>query len=43
MIATPARQRKSPAHVCMNEIVVTPTWNRLIVGGGEMMLAPKIE
>jgi len=34
---------ESPAHVCMNEIVVTPTWNRLIVGGGEMMLAPKIE
>jgi len=34
---------ESPAHVCMNEIVVTPTWNRLILGGGEMMLAPKIE
>jgi len=34
---------ESPAHVCVNEIVVTPTWNRLILGGGEMMLAPKID
>ncbi len=34
---------ESPAHVCINEIVVTPAWNRLIVGGGEMLLAPKIE
>jgi NADP-dependent 3-hydroxy acid dehydrogenase YdfG len=34
---------ESPAHVCVNEVVVTPTWNRLILGGGEMMLAPKIE
>ena len=34
---------ESPAHVCVNEIVVSPTWNRLILGGGEMMLAPKIE
>ena len=34
---------ESPAHVCINEIVVTPTWNRLILGGGEMLLAPKIE
>jgi NADP-dependent 3-hydroxy acid dehydrogenase YdfG len=34
---------ESPAHVCVNEIVVTPTWNRLILGGGEMMLAPKTE
>jgi NADP-dependent 3-hydroxy acid dehydrogenase YdfG len=34
---------ESPAHVCVNEIVVTPTWNRLILGGGEMVLAPKIE
>jgi NADP-dependent 3-hydroxy acid dehydrogenase YdfG len=34
---------ESPAHVCVNEIVVTPTWNRLILGGGEKMLAPKIE
>jgi len=34
---------ESPAHVCVNEIVVTPTWNRLILGGGEMVLAPKTE
>lgn len=34
---------ESPGHVCINEIVVTPTWNRLILGGGEMLLAPKIE
>jgi len=34
---------ESPAHVCVNEIVVTPTWNRLILGGGELMLAPKID
>ena len=34
---------ESPAHVCVNEIVVTPTWNRLILGGGEMLLAPKVE
>jgi NAD(P)-dependent dehydrogenase (short-subunit alcohol dehydrogenase family) len=34
---------ESPAHVCLNEIVITPTWNRLILGGGEMPLAPKIE
>ena len=34
---------ESPAHVCVNEIVVSPTWNRLILGGGEMLFAPKIE
>jgi len=34
---------ESPAHVCINEIVVTPTWNRLLLGGGEMLLAPKAE
>jgi len=34
---------ESPAHVCVNEIVVSPTWNRLILGGGEMLLAPKID
>jgi len=34
---------ESPAHVCLNEIVITPTWNRLILGGGEMLLAPRIE
>jgi len=34
---------ESPPHVCLNEIVVTPTWNRLILGGGEMLLAPKLD
>jgi NADP-dependent 3-hydroxy acid dehydrogenase YdfG len=34
---------ESPPHVCVNEIVVSPTWNRLILGGGEMQLAPKID
>jgi len=34
---------ESPPHVCVNEIVVTPTWNRLILGGGEMMLAPTVD
>ena len=34
---------ESPPHVCLNEIVITPTWNRLILGGGEMLLGPKIE
>lgn len=31
-----------PAHACLNEIVITPTWNRLLVGGGELALGPKI-
>jgi len=31
-----------PPHVCLNEIVITPTWNRLLVGGGELALGPKI-
>jgi NADP-dependent 3-hydroxy acid dehydrogenase YdfG len=31
-----------PAHVCLNEIVITPTWNRLLIGGGELSLGPKI-
>ena len=34
---------ESPPRVCINEIVVTPTWNRLILGGGEMLLGPKID
>lgn len=32
---------ETPAHVCLNEIVVTPTWNRLLLGGKEIPLAPK--
>jgi NADP-dependent 3-hydroxy acid dehydrogenase YdfG len=29
-----------PPHACLNEIVITPTWNRLYVGGKELRLAP---
>jgi NADP-dependent 3-hydroxy acid dehydrogenase YdfG len=28
-----------PPHVCINEILISPTWNRIYVGGGE--LAPR--
>jgi NADP-dependent 3-hydroxy acid dehydrogenase YdfG len=31
-----------PPHVCLNEIVITPTWNRLLVGGGELRLGPPL-
>ena len=30
-----------PPHACLNEIVITPTWNRLYVGGKELRLAPE--
>ena len=32
---------ESPAHVTLNEIVITPTWNRLILGGDDIRLAPE--
>ncbi len=32
-----------PPHACLNEIVITPTWNRLLLGGKEISLAPKAE
>jgi NADP-dependent 3-hydroxy acid dehydrogenase YdfG len=32
---------ESPATVCFNEIVVTPTLNRLVVGGEDLALAPE--
>jgi NADP-dependent 3-hydroxy acid dehydrogenase YdfG len=32
-----------PPHVCLNEIVITPTWNRLYVGGKELRLAPQTD
>jgi len=32
---------ETPAHVCLNEIVITPTWNRLLIGGKEIPLGPK--
>jgi NADP-dependent 3-hydroxy acid dehydrogenase YdfG len=31
-----------PQHVCLNEIVITPTWNRLLVGGAELRLGPPL-
>jgi NADP-dependent 3-hydroxy acid dehydrogenase YdfG len=33
---------EQPPHVCLNEIVITPTWNRLYVGGKELALGPKL-
>jgi len=32
-----------PPHVCLNEIVITPTWNRLLLGAREFSLSPKVE
>jgi len=34
---------ETPPHVCLNEIVITPTWNRLYLGGKEIPLGPKLE
>jgi NADP-dependent 3-hydroxy acid dehydrogenase YdfG len=31
-----------PPHVCLNEIVISPTWNRMLLGGKEISLAPKL-
>lgn len=31
---------EAPPHVCLNEIVITPTWNRLLVGGADIRLTP---
>ncbi len=31
-----------PAHVCLNELVITPTWNRMYIGGKELALGPKV-
>jgi hypothetical protein len=31
-----------PPHVCLNEVVISPTWNRLLVGGGELRLGPEL-
>jgi NADP-dependent 3-hydroxy acid dehydrogenase YdfG len=33
---------ETPAHVCLNEIVITPTWNRLLIGGSELRLVPPL-
>lgn len=27
---------EQPAHVCLNEIIISPTWNRLYVGGADI-------
>jgi NADP-dependent 3-hydroxy acid dehydrogenase YdfG len=32
---------EAPPHMCVNEIVVSPTWNRMILGGADLQLAPK--
>ena len=32
-----------PPHACVNELVISPTWNRLLLGGKEISLAPKAE
>ena len=32
---------EAPPHMCINEIVVSPTWNRMILGGADLQLAPK--
>ena len=29
-----------PAHVCINELVISPVWNRIYVGGAELGRAP---
>lgn len=31
-----------PAHVCLNELVITPTWNRMYIGGKELAFGPKV-
>ena len=31
-----------PAHVCINELVITPVWNRLYLGGDDLKrMAPR--
>jgi len=27
---------EQPAHVCVNEITISPTWNRMYVGGADL-------
>jgi NADP-dependent 3-hydroxy acid dehydrogenase YdfG len=34
---------EAPPHVCFNEIVVTPTWNRFFYGGEDLKLMPSRE
>ena len=32
-----------PPHACVNELVISPTWNRMLLGGREIPLGPKPE
>ena len=32
---------ESPRHVCINELVITPTWNRLLLGDTDLRLGPQ--
>jgi hypothetical protein len=27
---------EQPAHVCINEITISPTWNRMYIGGADL-------
>lgn len=40
-VSTARLVAEAPPHMCFNEIVVSPTWNRMIVGGADLQLAPK--
>jgi NADP-dependent 3-hydroxy acid dehydrogenase YdfG len=33
---------EAPPHVCFNEIVVTPTWNRIVIGSDDFRIAPPL-
>ncbi len=33
---------ESPAHVCFNEIVISPAWNRMYVGGADLRMGPDV-
>jgi NADP-dependent 3-hydroxy acid dehydrogenase YdfG len=34
---------ESPPHLCLNEIVISPTWNRLTVGASDISLGPPLD
>ncbi len=34
---------EQPRHVCLNEIVITPSWNRMYLGGKEIPLGPRVD
>jgi len=31
-----------PPHVCLNEVVITPTWNRMLIGGKDLRFGPPL-